>query len=154
MMTNTELQRHMEAVSLQFFKRPFTHQARFNARLRTTGGRYLLASHAIEMNLKYLNAYGLDYFTAIMRHELCHYHLHLEGKGYQHRDTDFRQLLKEVDAPRFCHALPEEKAGHLYQCLTCKQKIFRQRRFDVKKYRCGNCGGKWRYLQKTTIKPS
>lgn len=150
MMTNAELQRLMEEESLQFFKRPFRHQAIFNTRLRTTGGRYLLASHRIEMNPKYLEAYGKNYFLAIMRHELCHYHLHIEGKGYQHRDADFRKLLKKVDAPRFCKALKEERNGHLYQCTSCKQIIFRQRRFDVKKYRCGNCNGKWKYLRKTS----
>ncbi|MBC8923816.1 SprT family protein, partial [Escherichia coli] len=47
-MNQAELQRHMEEVSLQFFQKEFRHQAVFNARLRTTGGRYLLKSHNIE----------------------------------------------------------------------------------------------------------
>lgn len=63
------------------FPKEFRHQAVFNARLRTTGGRYLLKSHNIEMNPKYLENFGLAYFIGIMKHELCHYHLHLEKKA-------------------------------------------------------------------------
>ena len=38
-MTDEELQRLVEQLSLTAFQRPFTHQATFNRRLRTTGGR-------------------------------------------------------------------------------------------------------------------
>ncbi|AQP82167.1 SprT family protein [Listeria monocytogenes] len=141
-MNQAELQRHMEEVSLQFFQKEFRHQAVFNARLRTTGGRYLLKSHNIEMNPKYLVNFGLAYFIGIMKHELCHYHLHLEKKGYQHRDQDFRELLKKVDAPRFCATIPREITMHEYTCKSCGKSFLRQRRFNVNRYRCGSCGGK------------
>ncbi|EAD0693567.1 SprT family protein [Listeria monocytogenes] len=141
-MNQAELQRHMEEVSLQFFQKEFRHQAVFNARLRTTGGRYLLKSHNIEMNPKYLENFGLVYFIGIMKHELCHYHLHLEKKGYQHRDQDFRELLKKVDAPRFCATIPREITMHEYTCKSCGKSFLRQRRFNVNRYRCGSCGGK------------
>ncbi|MBC1365725.1 SprT family protein [Listeria innocua] len=141
-MNQTELQQHMEEVSLQFFQKEFRHQAVFNTRLRTTGGRYLLKSHNIEMNPKYLENFGLEYFFGIMKHELCHYHLHLEKKGYQHRDKDFRELLKKVDAPRFCAAIPREITMHEYTCKSCGKSFLRQRRFNVNRYRCGSCGGR------------
>lgn len=32
----------------------------------------------------------------IIKHELCHYHLHLRGMGYKHRDADFKTLLAQV----------------------------------------------------------
>ena len=38
----------------------------------------------------------MEELIGIIKHELCHYHLHLEGKGYQHRDKDFKELLKKV----------------------------------------------------------
>ena len=28
----------------------------------------------------------------IIKHELCHYFLHLAGKGYQHRDQDIKRF--------------------------------------------------------------
>ncbi len=53
------------------------HCAYFNKRLRTTGGRYLLKSHDIEINSKQYEHYGEDAVVKIILHELCHYHLHL-----------------------------------------------------------------------------
>ena len=49
---------------------------------------------------------GEKELIGIIKHELCHYHLHLEGKGYQHQDQEFKKLLKKVGAPRFCTPLP------------------------------------------------
>ena len=90
---------------MNFFKKTFIHYAYFNPRLRTTGGRYLLRSHDIEINKKYYDERGIEELIGIIKHELCHYHLHLEKKGYQHRDADFKKLLKKVGAPRFCTPL-------------------------------------------------
>jgi len=94
-MTDQQLQNWVEQLSIEHFKKPFRHEARFNSRLRTTGGRYLLGTHAIEINPGYVTAATLSQAEGIIKHELCHYHLHIGGKGYQHRDQDFKQLLKE-----------------------------------------------------------
>lgn len=93
-MQNNELQSCVEKVSLENFNKPFKHRAYFNNRLRTTGGRYLLHSHNIEINHKQYTMYGMEALTNIIKHELCHYHLHLEGKGYKHKDYDFKKLSK------------------------------------------------------------
>jgi SprT-like protein len=45
-MNNEELQRWVERVSLESFKRPFKHLATFNGRLKATGGRYQLQSRS------------------------------------------------------------------------------------------------------------
>lgn len=107
-MDNKELQKLTENISETYFKKPFRHQALFNDRLKTTGGRYLLTSHNIELNRKYLIEHGREELIGIIKHELCHYHLHLEGKGYKHRDRDFRVLLQQVNAPRFCTPLKKK----------------------------------------------
>ena len=91
-MNNNELQRLTENLAIKYFGVPFKHKAYFNQRLRTTGGRYLLKSHNIEINPKQLKHFGEDAIVQIVKHELCHYFLHLAGKGYQHRDTDFKDL--------------------------------------------------------------
>lgn len=146
-MTEQELQALVEKISLRYFKRPFKHRARFNPRLKTTGGRYLLASHDLELNKKMLTEHGLDVLIGTIKHELCHYHLHLENAGYRHRDQDFKQLLKKVNGLRYAPA-PVKKARYHYQCLVCQQEYLRQRRVDLKKYRCGKCQGKLKLLKK------
>lgn len=147
-MNDNELQKMVEELSLKFFNKPFKHRAFYNARLRTTGGRYMLHSHNIEINKLYLEQLGEEELIGIIKHELCHYHLHLEGKGYKHRDNDFRLLLKEVGAPRFCSVLPDRpirKSGSpllLYICSSCQQIYRRKRRINLSRYVCGRCRGK------------
>ena len=147
---NEQLQRLTEMISLQYFGKPFRHQATFNRRLRTVGGRYLLGSHNIELNFKHFQAYGEKELVGIIKHELCHYHLHLEGKGYMHRDADFRRLLEDVGAPRFCTPLETKKQRiskiYLFQCQSCKLEYKRKRNLDVRKYVCGKCRGKLQRL--------
>lgn len=145
-MTDLDLQELVARISIERFNKLFRHQAYFNKRLKTTGGRYLLQSHNIEINPKALELYGVEEIEGIIRHELCHYHLHLEGKGYKHRDADFRHLLKLVDAPRFCSALqvPLRKKStnkYTYICVNCGQIYVRKIRINLTKYRCSKCYG-------------
>ncbi|WP_100403718.1 SprT family protein [Bacillus sp. FJAT-42315] len=145
-MTNEELQSLVEKISREIFGRPFLHQAVFNHRLKTTGGRYLLQSHNIEINKKYLEAFGEAELVGIIKHELCHYHLHLLGKGYKHRDRDFKRLMREVGAPRHCTPLtsdrPKRKSRQLiYQCTSCSLTYRRARRINTARYVCGKCKG-------------
>ncbi|WP_110926403.1 SprT family protein [Bacillus massiliglaciei] len=146
-MEQQQLQALTEELSFIYFHKPFLHQAYFNPRLRTTGGRYLLSSHDIEINKKYYEEQGLEELAGIIKHELCHYHLHLEGKGYQHRDADFRELLQKVGAPRFCRPLasrPQAKPVKRleYRCKTCGTRYMRRRRINTERYVCGKCKGK------------
>lgn len=148
-MTNDELQVWVEQLSLQHFERPFLHRAVFNARLRTTGGRYFLKSHHIEINPHQLQAFGREEVEKIIKHELCHYHLHIQGLGYQHRDPEFKYWLQRVGGGRYCQIPPEMmgmKRKELYRyrlvCRECATQYLRKRRMNPDKYRCGKCGGK------------
>ncbi|WP_445490546.1 SprT family protein [Niallia sp. 03133] len=146
-MTEKELQFLVEDISQRYFEEAFLHRALFNRRLRTTGGRYLLKSHNIEINKKYYEAFGLEELIGIVKHELCHYHLHLKKMGYQHRDDDFKKLLKKVGAPRYCSSLPIDKTKKRkkiinYQCQSCHQLYQRRRKMDLQKYVCGKCRGR------------
>jgi SprT-like protein len=147
-MENHQLQLLVEKISISFFGKPFRHLAIFNPKLRSTGGRYLLGTHNIEINKKYLVQLGEDELIGIIKHELCHYHLHLEGKGHQHRDQDFKQLLKRVGAPRYCNQLPEApkkrtaKRILLYECSQCHLQYKRKRSINTSRYVCGKCRGK------------
>ncbi|QDP39161.1 SprT family protein [Radiobacillus deserti] len=144
-LTQVELEKLVHSLSVEYFHKPFVDDVAFNARLRTTGGRYIPTKRRIELNPKYLTELGRDEFEGIIKHELCHYHLHIEGKGYKHRDPEFRQLLKETKSPRFCSSLPSaenRRVKHSYKCVKCEQVYTRARQVNIKKYRCGKCRGK------------
>ncbi|MCU7558070.1 SprT family protein [Macrococcus capreoli] len=141
-MQNSDLQRLVESISIEYFDKPFIHEARFNHRLRTTGGRYLLNSHDIEINPKQYETFGIEAIVDIIKHELVHYHLHIEGKGYQHRDKDFKLLSEKVGAPRFCEMIPSIQGyKYTYTCKKCSQTFLRKRRVNTLKYKCSKCLG-------------
>ncbi|WP_146922662.1 SprT family protein [Alkalibacterium kapii] len=149
-METEELQELVETVSLNFFDRPFRHKAVFNKRLRTTGGRYHLKTHNLDFNPKLLLKTDENTLVGVIKHELCHYHLHLSGEGYQHKDKTFKKLLKEVGGLRFTPSLTgknEPKRVLKYQCLTCKTVVKRQRCFDTDKYVCAKCRGKLQFVE-------
>lgn len=141
-MDNQTLQFFVEDVSLTYFDKPFLHKATFNKRLRTTGGRYHLQTHNLDFNPKITEEFSEEVFLGIVKHELCHYHLHLEGRGYKHRDPEFKALLKEVGGSRFTPLTNQAKSKRqqlTYQCTGCGITVKRQRRFNTKKYICRNC---------------
>ena len=67
----------------------------------------MLSSHAIEVNPKHYEHFGREELISILKHELCHYHLHREGKGYKHSDREFKSLLRKVGGARHCQTLPD-----------------------------------------------
>lgn len=146
-MNDQQLQQWVEDISLQSFHRPFLHQARFNYRLRSTGGRYFLKSHHIEISWRHYEKFGREETEKIIKHELCHYHLHLQNRGYRHRDQDFITLLQLVGGSRYCKSVLEPEQRRLpyryrLKCKACQQEYLRKRRVNIRKYACGKCGGK------------
>lgn len=143
-LNENKLNELVQQISLKYFHKPFRHRATFNNRLRTTGGRYILRDHSIEINPKYILEMDEVDYIGIIKHELCHYHLHLEGKGFRHGDRDFKQLLKETGSPRYCKPLPsiKNKKKYMYVCTKCNFIYKRIRRLNTERYRCGKCKGK------------
>lgn len=141
-MNNEELTNLVREISLTYFNKPFRHQAIFNRRLKTTGGRYHLKDHHLDFNPLVFEKYGLAELTAVIKHELCHYHLHLAGKGYQHKDADFKKLLQETGGTRYAKPLAAPKIIYCYACEKCQTALYRKRQVNTKKYVCGKCRGK------------
>ncbi|WP_126425063.1 SprT family protein [Brevibacillus marinus] len=149
-MTDQQLQVLVEQISLAYFGRPFRHRARFNPRLRTTGGRYLLTSHDIELNPLHLREHGEAELIGIIKHELCHYHLHLAGRGYRHKDGDFRRLLSQVGGSRYCKQVGNKARASAFKyelrCLACGMSYKRKRKMNPARYVCGRCRGRLQLL--------
>lgn len=135
-------------LSIRYFQKPFKHKVIYNHRLRTTGGRYLPKTNTIEINPLYRET-DYDEFIGIIKHELCHYHLHIEGKGFNHRDQSFKDLLAKTGAPRFCRPLYENENlyKYKYECLQCKHLYRRTRRVNLNRVCCGKCKGQLRLLR-------
>lgn len=143
-MTEKELQEIVENASFKYFNAPFEHRAFFNNRLQTTGGRYNLRTHNLDFNPKILNVFGQETFLGIVKHELCHYHLHKENRNFRDGDLEFQELLTEIGGLRYTPSIEmtqESVWRWAYQCKKCSHVIYRKRRFNLKKFVCANCNG-------------
>lgn len=144
-LTEEELQKLVEEVSLKYFGKQFKHQVKINRRMTTTGGRYHLDDHHIEINAHFLVPQYYQELVDIIKHELTHYHLHLSHRGYRHRDLDFKVLLNKVGGSRYAPDIGlrrKRRANYLYVCTVCGQKYWRVRRLNIRRYVCGHCKGK------------
>ena len=139
-MNEHELQQLTMEISRTSFHREFTHKITYNKRLRSSGGRYLLKTGNIEINPLVEQELGLEALVGVIKHELCHYHLHQTGGGYRHRDADFKRLLHQVGGSRFVERMKEP--NFLYECTACHHRYPRMRKMNTNRYVCGKCRGK------------
>ncbi|KRL62672.1 SprT family protein [Lactobacillus psittaci] len=148
-MNEKELTQLVKAISLKYFDYPFDGQVIINYRFKTTGGRYHLNDHHIEINAHFLKKKYYQDLVGIIKHELCHYYLHVHHLGYRHRDQDFKYLLKKVGASRYAPDIGlRKKPKYLYCCHNCGQRYPRQRRLNTRRFLCGKCHGKLFLLKK------
>lgn len=139
-MNEHELQQLTQEISRNSFHREFTHKITYNRRLRSSGGRYLLKSGNIEINPLVEQELGIEALVGVIKHELCHYHLHQTGGGYRHRDADFKRLLHQVGGSRFVERM--KAPTFLYECVNCHHRYPRMRKMNTNRYVCGKCRGK------------
>ena len=139
-MNEHELQQLTMEISRTSFHREFTHKITYNKRLRSSGGRYLLKTGNIEINPLVEQELGLEALIGVIKHELCHYHLHQTGGGYRHSDADFKRLLHQVGGSRFVERMKEPT--FLYECVDCHHRYPRMRKMNTNRYVCGKCRGK------------
>lgn len=105
----------------------------------------MLASHNVELNPRVWEQLGEEEMVKVIKHELCHYHLHLQKKGYRHRDAEFKALLARTGGSRYVPSLlrQEEKMRLLsYLCQGCGKEYLRHRKMNTRRYVCGSCHGK------------
>ncbi|PWF99355.1 SprT family protein [Levilactobacillus bambusae] len=146
-MTEEQLQLLVEQVSIDYFHRPFKHRALWNGRLRTTGGRYHLNDHHIDLNPKMLTDFDQATLVGVIKHELCHYHLHLAGYSGKHNTPEFKRLLKRVGGSRYAPKPKDtdSQIPHLrYVCQRCGQSYLRKRHINTSRYVCSRCHGQLR----------
>jgi Uncharacterized protein conserved in bacteria len=152
-MTDQELTELIKKVSQEYFGKPFVHQAYFNSRLKTTGGRFHLKDRNIDINPKIYQEFGIATLVGVIKHELCHYHLYNDGLPAQHRDRTFRILLQQVGGLRYSpiKSTVKKKTYHVYECTNCQTIYQRVKKINTSRFVCGKCRGKLKYLKDIVI---
>ncbi|AEV94642.1 SprT family protein [Pediococcus claussenii] len=144
-MTDQELQVLTEEIAHSSFHHEFKHQIFFNRRLKTTGGRYHLKDHHIDINPLMLEQHDMETLIGVIKHELVHYFLHLSGEKPAHNNPHFKQLLVQTGGLRYAPDSKKRRKNQLkltYQCQKCGQIYIRHRHINTEKYRCGKCHGR------------
>lgn len=136
MLTNEGILETASFLSRVHFGADFGGTIRINARLRTSAGRYLQKQNLIEINPKYVAAYGEQGLLDTLKHELIHYHYPRARHG-----PVFRREAVRIGCSRFCSPLPGSAPQLRYTCRECGKSYLRRRRLNLKKYRCGACKG-------------
>ena len=136
-----DLSKYVKQVSQEDFGKPFQHDAIWNNRLQMTGGRFFPKDGHLDFNPKVLNRYGETIFRQVVRHELCHYHLYFDKKGYRHSDHDFNVLLSRVNGLRYVPLLKDGPKWR-YRWQSCGYLYMRQRRINTTNRCCGKCRGR------------
>ncbi|ALB29491.1 SprT family protein [Companilactobacillus heilongjiangensis] len=152
-MNNQDLTELIKKVSQEYFGKPFIHQACFNSRLKTTGGRFHLNDRHIDINPKIYEQFGYGTLVGVIKHELCHYHLYNDGLPAQHRDRTFKVLLQQVGGLRYSpiQSSVKKKTYHIYECSNCHHIYRRVKKLNTQKYVCGICRGKLKYIKDLNI---
>ncbi|WP_201307889.1 SprT family protein [Companilactobacillus farciminis] len=152
-MTDLELTTLVKKVSQEYFGKPFIHQAYFNSRLKTTGGRFHLRDRNIDINPKIYRDFGKEELVGVIKHELCHYHLYNDGLPAQHKDRAFKILLQQVSGSRFSpiKSSIHNQIYHIYECTNCNHIYHRIKKINTRRYVCGKCHGKLKYIKDITI---
>ena len=148
-MNQADLQKLVEEISLKYFHLPFRHEVKINNRMTTTGGRYFLNDHHIDINGHFLDEKYRSDLVGIIKHELTH--LHLAGLGYQHRNRDFKNLLAQVGGSRYTPDIGlrrKQVKNYLYECEDCHFRYPRVRKVNTRRYRCGKCGGRLKLVRR------
>jgi SprT-like protein len=142
-MTDQELCRRVEELSLKHFDQPFRGVAKFNSRFTRLGGRCTVRRGAacIEVSLRHFERHGESFLRETILHELCHYHLFVKGIKHDHRSRAFRELLARVGASLHCAPLDQAprqyRRKYAYRCPSCG-RVFRRVKPLAKPSSCGH----------------
>jgi SprT-like protein len=148
-MTNLELQQLTKRIAKESFGKNFPYKVVFNRRLKTTGGRYHLNDHHIDINPLMLEEFDEATLIGVIKHELVHYFVHMLNEKPDHRNPHFQQLLRQVGGLRYAPATSKRRQTApklIYQCQKCGLEYLRRRRINTQKYVCSKCRGRLRLL--------
>lgn len=126
---------------------------RLNGRLKRNLGRYLCLSDGtplrIEIAKDHIKYYTQKEVVDTLKHECVHYALHMLGLPFGDGDDYFEDTLKRLGV---CSTGTMKHKGltHVYNC-DCKEEHLSITRFNVNRYRCGNCRGKFTYVGQKII---
>lgn len=132
-------------LSQQFWQKKCEVPLVWNGRLSRTMGRFCYFIQKkkriplrIELSKKSVPLLDQQTFNAVLLHELCHYHLFIEGKPFADHHPLFEAELRRVGAISTNTIKVPQKGYDLY-CGKCQTFLGKRKRFNNKNYLSACC---------------
>ncbi len=132
-------------LSLQHWKKTCDIPVVWNGRLRAAMGRFAYTTKGkqriplkIELSKYAAQHLNKDTFISVLLHELCHYHLFIEGKPFHDHHPQFEMELVRVGAISTHTVQVPQKAYELF-CSHCQKPLGKRKRINTKNYLSACC---------------
>lgn len=159
MLTQYQLEKYAEKFLKDNYNMKLLVPLKINGRLRTTCGRFVYTKYvnsnkpsvpkSVEINKYFLENNEPAVVLDVLRHELVHYALFMQGKPHKDGHPVFENELKRLgivsqDTIDKYSIKSKPVKIRIYECVNCGHKYKRQRAlaYGGKYHRCGYCEGK------------
>ncbi|WP_411844167.1 SprT-like domain-containing protein [Salinicoccus sp. HZC-1] len=104
----------------------------------------------IVMSSEFLYQNTEETILDVLYHECVHYALYAEGLPYRDSDAEFITTLDRLGISR-TRTYVYKGRSHLYECRRCRYQFSKNIKGYEKRYICGRCRGKFKYVGKMTL---
>lgn len=146
--SNTLLLNLANTLSQRFWQKDCSIPVAWNGRLRTAMGRFLYSPQGkknlplrIEMSKHAAQFLTQDLFSAVLLHELCHYHLFIQGQPCNDHHPVFEKELRRVGAIS-TNTVQIPQKGFQLSCSQCRKSIGTRTRINTARYLSACCKAK------------
>lgn len=127
---------------------------RISNRMSAKLGAFVLKGnkpYEIVLSINLIENYNLDTIVDVLKHECVHYALYSLGRPFKDGQTDFESELKRLNISS-TYTYSFKGTVHVYKCNTCNIVFHKRIKGYEKRYRCGRCRKKFKYLGEKILK--
>jgi len=154
-----QLKKYADKFLMENYGMTLTVPLKLNGRLSKTLGWFSYTTKggkplSVELNKQFVLNNESQLILDVLKHELVHYALFMQGKPHSDGDSYFENELKRkgiVSQDTINKKYKIASVKNIYKCLKCDTNHTRARRITaLSRYSC-TCGGKLEYLGKRVV---
>ncbi|UGO50948.1 SprT-like domain-containing protein spartan [Bacillus phage vB_BanS_Nate] len=157
-MTETQLARYANKFLMENYGMRLTVPLKLNGRLSKTLGWFVSNRKtkkpvAVHLNKKFVQNNDEDIILNVLKHELVHFALFMQGKPHSDGQTYFENELKRkgIVSQSTINQYTVNSVKQVYRCKSCNFMHKKTRKFsNVSRYQC-RCGGALEYIGKRVV---
>lgn len=127
---------------------------RVSGRMTAKLGAFVLRGnkpYEIVLSKNLIENYSMDTIVDVLKHECVHYALYSLGKPFKDGQDEFENELKRLKISS-TYTYSYKGIIHVYKCSNCNIVFHRKIKGYEKRYKCGRCRKKFKYLGESILK--